>query len=109
MQRLFGQLNDATWDLVHHLIRKSGHFRGYGALGLVWLCAWRMTLPEPRFLSQTGLALPGATLLASSDERHQTFLLNRTGSRWDTLLDCCGAAAMAGVVWRYLRSFRRAQ
>ena len=106
---LFGQLSDATWDLVHRLLRKSGHFLGYGALGLVWLRAWRMTLPDARFLSQTGLALLGTALVASWDEWHQTFLPNRTGSPYDVLLDCCGAAAMIGMAWLYLRSFLHAQ
>jgi len=109
VQLLFGQLTDATWDLVHHLIRKSGHFLGYGALGLVWLRAWRMTVPDARFLSQAGRALLATALVASWDEWHQTFLPNRTGSPWDVLLDCFGAAAMIGMAWLYLRSFRHAQ
>jgi len=109
VQLLFGQLSDATWELVHHLIRKSGHFLGYGALGLAWLRAWRMTLPVARFLSQAGLALLGTALVASWDEWHQTFLPNRQGSPWDVLLDCCGAAAMICMIGLYLRCFRRAK
>ena len=108
-QLLFGQLSDATWEIVHHLLRKSGHFLGYGALGLAWLRAWRMTLPDVRFLSQAGLALLGTALLAGWDEWHQTFLPNRTGSPMDVLLDCCGAAFMTAIVYMYLRLFRRAQ
>ncbi len=105
----FGQLRDAAWDLVHHLIRKSGHFLGFGTLGLLWLRAWRMTLPDARFLSQAALALLGTALVASWDEWHQTFLPNRTGSPYDVLLDCCGAAFMMGIVYIYLRLSRRAQ
>ncbi|HKN20277.1 MAG TPA: VanZ family protein [Terracidiphilus sp.] len=109
VQLLFGQLSDETWDLLHHLLRKSGHFLGYGALGLVWLRAWRMTLPDARFFSHAGLALLGTALVASWDEWHQTFLPNRTGSLYDVLLDCCGAGAMIGMAWLYLRSFRHAR
>jgi VanZ family protein len=106
VQLFLGQLSEETWDLVHHLMRKSGHFLGYGALGLVWLRAWRMSLPDARFLSQAGLGLLGTALVASWDEWHQTFLPNRTGSPYDVLLDCCGAAAVMGMAWLYLRQFR---
>lgn len=109
VQLLFGQLSDATWNVLHHLIRKSGHFLGYGTLGLLWLRAWRMTSPELRFPIQAALALLGTALVAGWDEWHQTFLPNRQGSSWDVLLDCCGAAFMMGIFYIYLRLFRRAQ
>ena len=109
VQLFVGRLSDATWDLVHHLIRKSGHFLGYGALGLVWLRAWRMTLPEAAFLWQAGLALLGTALVASWDEWHQTFLPNRTGSPYDVLLDCCGALTLQLLVYLYMRTTRPKQ
>jgi VanZ family protein len=109
VQLIFGPVSDATWEIIHHLIRKTGHFVGYGALGLAWLRAWRMTLHGTQFLSDAGLALLGTALVASCDEWHQTFLPNRTGSPRDVLLDCCGAATMIGTAWLYLRLFRRAR
>jgi VanZ family protein len=75
-------------------MRKSGHFLGYGAIGLVWLRTWWMTLPHSRFLQNAALALLGTALMASADEYHQTFLPNRKGSPWDVLLDCCGAIVL---------------
>jgi VanZ family protein len=109
VQIIFGPLSDATWEILHHLIRKTGHFVGYGALGLAWLRAWRMTLPGAHFLSQAGLALLGTALVASCDEYHQTYLPNRTGTPWDVLLDCCGAGVLIGTTWLYVRFFRRAR
>jgi VanZ family protein len=108
-EALFGPVGNAGWDLIHHYMRKTGHFIGYGTLGLVWLRAWRMTLPGARFLSQAGLALLGTAVVASCDEWHQTFLPNRTGTPWDVLLDCCGAAVMIGMAWLYLRTYRHSQ
>lgn len=109
VQLVFGQLSDATWSFLHHLLRKSGHFLGYGALGLTWLRAWRMTFPEMRSLSHVELALLGTALVASWDEWHQTFLPNRQGSPWDVLLDCCGAAFMTAVFYIHLRLRRGPQ
>lgn len=103
VQSLFGPVSDANWDTVHHFIRKSGHFLGYGILGLAWLRAWWITLPLSRFLHDAGLALVGTALVATCDEWHQTYLPNRTGSPWDVLLDCCGALFMQSVVYISLR------
>jgi VanZ family protein len=105
-ETLFGPVGEARWELVHHLIRKCGHFFGYGALGVLWLRAWWMTLHRSRFLHDALLALLGTALVASCDEWHQSYLPNRTGSVWDVLLDCCGAIALQLVVYVYLRLFR---
>lgn len=99
VQSIFGPVSDVRWEIIHHCIRKSGHFIGYGALGLAWLRAWWMTLPVLRFIHHAGLAVLGTALVASCDEWHQTYLPNRTGTPWDVLLDCCGALFMQGVVY----------
>jgi VanZ family protein len=98
-QLLFGPISDARWDFLHHIIRKSGHFLGYGAIGLAWLRAWRMTLTAAPFHTDAALALLGTAMLASWDEWHQGFLPNRTSSPWDVLLDCCGALVMLLLAW----------
>jgi VanZ family protein len=105
-ESIFGPVADARWELLHHFIRKSGHFLGYGAMGLLWLRAWWMTLPRSRFLHDAFLALLGTALVASADEWHQTFLPNRTGSPWDVLLDCCGAITLEVLVYVFMRIFR---
>ena len=80
-QALFGHVSNARWDVLHHYIRKAGHFLGYGAIGLAWLRAWWMTLPRSHFLPDAFLALLGTALVASCDEWHQSYLPNRTGDR----------------------------
>jgi len=105
-QAIFGPVSDARWALIHLLVRKSGHFIGYGLLGLAWLRAWWMTLPRSMFLVDAVLALLGTAMTASADEFHQSFLPNRTGTPWDVLLDCSGALAMQLLVYVFMRVLR---
>jgi len=105
-ESLFGHVSSAHWKVIHLVIRKSGHFIGYGLIGLAWLRAWWMSLPRSRFIHDAFLALVGTALVASADEWHQTYLPNRTGSPWDVLLDCCGALVLQLVVYSYMRLFR---
>jgi VanZ family protein len=102
-EALFGTVSNARWELIHHLIRKSGHFFFYGAIGLAWLRAWWRTLPHSSFWLDAFLALMGTCLVASSDEFHQRFIPNRTGSPWDVLLDCSGALTLQLAVYLYMR------
>jgi VanZ family protein len=105
-EHLFGHVGDATWEILHMLIRKSGHFLGYGMIGLLWLRAWWMTMPHSYFLTDATLAVLGTAMVASADEFHQTFLPNRTGTPWDVLLDCCGAMVLQFVVYIFMRCLR---
>jgi VanZ family protein len=102
-EHLFGAMSDERWGHLHHIIRKTGHFVGYGLVALTWLRAWWMTLPNSGFFKDALLALLGTALVAASDEFHQAFLPNRTSSPWDVLLDCCGAIAMQLLVFLFLR------
>ncbi len=108
-QAIFGPVANARWETIHHLIRKSGHFIGYGLLGLAWLRAWWMSLPRSQFLQDTALAFVGTALTASADEFHQGLLPNRTGSPWDVALDCGGVLAMQLLVYLFMRVFRPKQ
>jgi VanZ family protein len=98
---LFGPITPERWEVVHHYIRKTGHFVGYGSVSLAFFNAWRVTLEARwplwppaswrRFRYAAGLALAGTLLLASWDEWHQSFIPGRTSSARDVLLDFCGA------------------
>lgn len=103
VEHILGPMSEPRWAHVHHVIRKCGHFLGYGLVALTWLRAWWMTLPKSGFLKDAVLALLGTALVAASDEFHQSFLPNRTSSVWDVLLDCGGAIVMQLVVFLVLR------
>lgn len=116
-QRLVGAISDNTWNSFHHLLRKSGHFVGYGTVGFTFLRAWLHTLDRSGLpASQLGrrrspaallswrvessvLAILSTAIVASGDEFHQTFLPGRTGSPVDVLLDTAGACTLCLIVW----------
>ena len=105
-QAIFGRVSNAEWETIHHYLRKTGHFVGYGLIGLAWLRAWWMTLPHSRFLPDAFLALMGTALIAGADEFHQSFLTNRTSSPWDVLIDCSGAITLQLMVYIFMRISR---
>ena len=105
-QFIFGHVPGRRWEMIHHTIRKSGHFIGYGLMGLAWLRAWWMTLPQSLFVQDTLLSLAGTALVATLDEYHQSFLSNRTSSPWDVVLDCAGALTLQLIVYIYMRLAR---
>ena len=95
---------DAHWASIHHLIRKTGHFMGYGVFSLIcfrgfWITLRNAALQLPRQLRAHGMAILVTFLVASADEFHQSFLPNRTGQFSDVLLDCCGAAVLCFVLF----------
>jgi len=102
-EHVIGPVNERAWALIHHIIRKTGHFTGYGIVALTWLRAFWMSLPRLNFFQAAALALLGTALTASSDEFHQTFLPNRTGLASDVVLDCCGAMTMLLAFYLTLR------
>lgn len=108
-EHLFGHVPGHRWEMIHFYIRKSGHFLGYGLVGLAWLRAWWLTLPESNFLQDSTLAFLGTAVVASADEFHQTFLPSRTGLARDVVLDCLGAIALQLIVYLFMRLFRPKQ
>jgi VanZ family protein len=106
VQSLFGALDDSTWDLVHHALRKTGHFVGYGFVCLTFIRAWLHTLAERATeplslwrLKSCAAAVVCTFLVACCDEAHQAMLPDRTGQFSDVLLDTAGALAVCLTTW----------
>jgi len=111
--KLFGPITPEHWAVVHHWIRKTGHFVGYGLVSLSFFEGWRATFSERMqghrriFTVVAPLALISTLLLASWDEWHQSFLPNRTSKVSDVGIDFSGALLaniilllVLALVWR---------
>src|SRR5215470_2919481 len=112
-EKLFGPITPERWAVVHHLIRKTGHFVGYGLVSLGFFEGWRATFSERMrnhrwiFVIVAPLALVSTLALASWDEWHQSFLPGRTSAISDVGIDFSGAVTAhlvllltLTVVWR---------
>ncbi len=107
-------------DQLNEVLRKTGHFLGYGILSALVFLALKQTnrdrlrdlvrrpwgiylrdiwRPEWCFI---GILMTIVT--ASYDEIHQTFIPSRTGRWQDVVLDTCGAAVIQLII--YLLSTR---
>lgn len=96
------------WWRLHLFIRKCGHFLGYGILSIAWFRAFWMTFrleraPRQRWIESHWLAMLGTLAVASSDEIHQLFLPNRSGSIVDVMIDCLGGLLMQTMIWLWMR------
>ena len=95
--KLFGAISPAHWAEIHHLIRKTGHFVGYGSVSLTFFYGWRQTFHHLAIRGwvlwrrASVLAVLCTLLIASLDEFHQSFLPTRTSSPLDVGIDLCGA------------------
>ncbi|HWY53193.1 MAG TPA: VanZ family protein [Terriglobales bacterium] len=99
-------LDPAGFEVVHHYIRKCGHFVGYFTLSFFLFRAWRATLRLPWApawaLRWSVIAFFMSVLVASLDEWHQTFIPSRTGAIKDVVLDSSAALTAQLLIFLYL-------
>ena len=97
-------------EQLNEVLRKTGHFVGYGILGILVFFALRNTNRDrlaPWLLRRWGslwhdlwrmewvwLSMGMAVITAALDEIHQSFIPSRTGRWQDVVLDACGAAGL---------------
>src|ERR1700691_3586746 len=111
--RLFGPLPPAHWAEVHHLIRKTGHFVGYGLVSMAFFYSWRQQLRRMAVKHWTlwrrasVLAVLCTLLIAILDEYHQSFLPSRTSSPIDVCIDLSGAIAAQLLLLLIIQLFTR--
>ena len=112
---LFGPVTAQKWAVIHHLIRKTGHFTGYGVVSLCFFHGWRSSLSIAHRSvnavrrSSALLAVMCTLVIASADEFHQSFLPSRTSSPYDVGIDVCGAIVMQIFLLSLLQVFAPTQ
>jgi VanZ family protein len=106
-------------EQLDEVLRKSGHFLGYGILSVLVFLALRNTNRDrlrPILQRPWGIYLRDfwrsewvfigmlvTILTATYDEIHQTFIPSRTGRWQDVVLDTCGAAVLQVFLYLFSR------
>jgi VanZ family protein len=108
-------LGTAHWNLtgpVNWTLRKTGHFFGYGVVGLIFRKAWYRSAEALSWVMRSwltpfasSLAVASTFLVACLDEWHQRFVPGRVGSIRDAMIDALGALLLNVFVWE-IRVYR---
>jgi VanZ family protein len=112
---IWGRADGSTVATANFVLRKVGHFSGYGILGLFFRRGWYASLRRRWMGTRSGLrgaamtlAVLSTFLVASADEWHQGLLIGRVSSPYDVLLDTTGAILFNVVLLKIL-ALRRAR
>jgi VanZ family protein len=118
------RVDESFVSQLDEILRKTGHFAGYGILSVLVFLALKNTnydrlrtlLRRPwgvylRDFWRWDWALLGmlvTVVTAAADEIHQSFIPSRTGAWQDVVLDSCGAAVLQVIIYFLsLRAFNR--
>lgn len=107
------RMSPAAFGVVHHLLRKLGHFTGYGTLGLLLRKAchnsvriYLKIVGAQLTLAAFALSVSFTFLFGCLDEWHQSILPGRSSTGRDVLIDTGGALFFNAVFW-IIRTRRR--
>ena len=88
---VFSLIDTQGLEVIHYLLRKAGHFLGYGIFGYLWFRALVRTYSPS--LACAGLAVACVFCCAVLDEWHQSILPERSGEAGGVVLDTFGGLA----------------
>ena len=107
---VFPNLSEPRVATIHFIIRKLAHFSEYAVMGL--LAARAFSNSAKSFLKQHWLWASLLLILAYAllDEFHQSFVLTRTASIYDSAIDVAGGLTALFVFrWLQWRSVRASE
>ncbi len=109
------QVQESFVSQLDEVLRKTGHFAGYGILSVLVFLALKNTNYDRirSFLRRAWgscwhdfwrwewvlLGMMVTIVTATFDELHQSFIPSRTGRWQDVVLDSCGAAVLQVIVY----------
>jgi VanZ family protein len=102
LRRIFPATTQEQVDVINFLIRKFAHFAEYFVF---YLLVYRgLSGVRKRWRWSWGLgAWVIAAVYSALDEFHQSFVISRTASPWDSLLDSTGAFVALLALFLVLR------
>jgi VanZ family protein len=93
-------------DMIHGLLRKTGHVTEYFLLGILFFHAFRSNSSHKWRLRWAMWAMIGVFFYAVSDEFHQIFVSSRTASFLDIGIDSAGGVLSQLAImlrWKIIR------
>jgi len=112
---LFPHISGGLIWQINEVLRKTGHFMGYGILAVLVVFAlrntnrdrltallrraWGTSMHDLWRIEWVLLGVAVTVVTASFDEIHQSFLPSRTGRWQDVVLDTCGAVVLQVFVY----------
>jgi VanZ family protein len=103
---IVGPVDPDRFAILHFVLRKAGHFTGYGILSFLFFRALRATVTSS-LARLWCLSVLFTFTVASLDEWHQTFLPSRTGAFHDVVLDTFAAICVQTVIVGVVRRKQR--
>jgi VanZ family protein len=109
MRFIFPSISQKEILIFHNILRKLAHVTEYFISGLLLFRAFRYGSDKKSEWRWAFLSLAAITVIAASDEFHQTFVVTRTASLVDVGIDIFGGLLAQGInVLLFKRHQRRA-